>query len=69
MIQEEMDSQRMQRGYLLQNMTALLQGKGKEQNISYVKENFRCGGGVRYLHICLNDLSALDEMSDEKCRS
>lgn len=34
MIQEEMDSQRMQRGYLLQNMTALLQGKGKEQNIS-----------------------------------
>ena len=66
MIQEEMDSQRMQRGYLLQNMTALLQGKGKEQNISYVKENFRCGGGVRYLHICLNDLSALDEMSDEE---
>ena len=44
----------------------LLQGKGKEQNISYVKENFRCGGGVRYLHICLNDLSALDEMSDEE---
>ena len=28
MIQEELDSQRMQRGYLLQNMTALLQGKG-----------------------------------------
>lgn len=66
MIQEELDSQRMQRGYLLQNMTALLQGKGKEQNLSYVKEHFRCGGSVRYLHICLNDLSALDEMSDEE---
>ena len=63
---ENIRRQRMQRGYLLQNMTALLQGKGKEQNISYVKENFRCGGGVRYLHICLNDLSALDEMSDEE---
>jgi len=66
MIQEEMDSQRMQRGYLLQNMMALLQGKGKEENISYVKENFRCSEGVRYLHICLNDLSALEEMSDEE---
>lgn len=65
-IQEEIDSQRMQRGYLLQNMMALLQGKGKEQNISYIKENFRCGNGVRYLHICLNDLSALEEMSDEE---
>lgn len=66
MIQEEMDSRRMQRGYLLQNMTALLQGKGREQNITYVKENFRCGQGIRYLHICLNDLLALEEMSDEE---
>lgn len=45
MIQEEMDSRRMQRGYLLQNMTALLQGKGREQNITYVKENFAVGRG------------------------
>lgn len=66
MIQEEMDSQRMQRGYLLQNMMALLQGKGKDENISYVKENFRCSKGVRYIHICLNDLSTLEEMSDEE---
>lgn len=66
MMQEEMDSQRMQRGYLLQNMMALLQGKGKEQNLSYIRENFHCGEGVRYLHICLNDLSALEEMSDEE---
>lgn len=65
-MQEEMDSQRMQRGYLMQNMMALLQGKGKEQNVAYVKENFRCEEGVRYLHICLNDLSALEEMSDEE---
>lgn len=66
MMQEEIDSQRMQRGYLLQNMMALLQGKGKEENLSYVKENFHCGSGSRYLHICLNDLSALEEMSDEE---
>lgn len=66
MMQEEMDSQRMQRGYLLQNMMALLQGKGKEQNLSYVRENLHCGTGARYLHICLNDLSALEEMSDEE---
>ncbi len=66
MMQEEIDSRRMQRGYLMQNMMALLQGKGKEQNVSYVKENFRCSEGVRYIHICLNDLSALEEMSDEE---
>lgn len=65
-IQEELDSRRMQRGYLLQNMTALLQGKGKEENLTYVRENFRCGQGIRYLHICLNDLLALEEMSDEE---
>lgn len=65
-IQEELDSRRMQRGYLLQNMTALLQGKGKEENLAYVRENFRCGQGIRYLHICLNDLLALEEMSDEE---
>ncbi len=66
MIQEEIDSQRMQRGYLLQNMMALLQGKAKEQNLSYIKENLHCGTAARYLHICLNDLSALEEMSDEE---
>lgn len=66
MIQEEIDSQRMQRGYLLQNMMALLQGKAKEQNLSYIRENFHCGSAARYLHICLNDLSALEEMSDEE---
>lgn len=65
-IQEEIDSKRMQRGYLMQNMMALLQGKGKEQDINYVKENLRCGEGARYLHICLNDLAALEEMSDEE---
>lgn len=65
-IQEEIDSRRMHRGYLMQNMMALLRGKGKEQNISYVKEHFRCGEGTRYLHICLNDLAVLEEMSDEE---
>lgn len=64
--QVELDSKKMQRGYLLQNMTALLRGKGKEQNLSYVREHFRCTGGLRYLHICLNDLQVLEEMSDEE---
>lgn len=65
--EEEPVSREMQRGYLLQNMAALLQGKGKEQNLSYVRENLRCmTGGCRFLHICLNDLSALEEMSDEE---
>lgn len=64
--EEQIGNREMQRGYLLQNMAALLQGKGKEQNLSYVRENLRCLGGCRYLHICLNDLSALEEMSDEE---
>ncbi|MDE6319575.1 MAG: response regulator, partial [Lachnospiraceae bacterium] len=64
--QEELDTKRMQRGYLLQNMSALLQGRADEQRLSYVREHFRCPGGIRYLHICLNDLAALEEMTDEE---
>lgn len=64
--QEELDTKRMQRGYLLQNLSALLQGRTEEQRLSYVQEHFRCPGGMRYLHICLNDLAALEEMTDEE---
>ncbi len=65
-VREEIDNKEMQRGYLLQSMSALLQGKEKEQNVKYVEEHLRCVGGVRYIHICLNDLSVLEEMSDEE---
>lgn len=66
-VREEIDNKEMQRGYLLQSMSALLQGKGKEQNVKYVEEQLGCmGEGVRYIHICLNDLSMLEEMSDEE---
>lgn len=64
--QEELDAKRMQRGYLLQNLSALLQGRTEEQRLSYVREHFRCQGGIRYLHICINDLAALEEMTDEE---
>ncbi|MCX4338724.1 MAG: response regulator [Lachnospiraceae bacterium] len=64
--QEELDTKKMQRGYLLQNLSVLLQGRTEEQRLSYVREHFRCTGGVRYLHICLNDLAALEEMTDEE---
>ncbi|MDE5931645.1 MAG: response regulator [Lachnospiraceae bacterium] len=65
-VREEIDNKRMHRGYLLQNMTALLQGKIQEQGLTYIKEHFRHSEWLRYLHICLNDLSALEEMSDEE---
>ncbi len=64
--QEELDTKRMQRGYLLQNMSALLKGRTDEQRLTYVREHFRCSGSMRYLHICLNDLAALEEMTDEE---
>lgn len=60
----EVDNRKMQRGYLLQNMAELLQGK--ETNLSYLKENLNCNGAVRYIHICLNDMQLLEEMSDEE---
>lgn len=63
---EEIDNERMHRGYLLQNMSALLQGKAQEQGLAYIKDHFRHSEWLRYLHICLNDLSALEEMSDEE---
>ncbi len=63
---EEIDNRRMHRGYLLQNMVALLQGRANAQGLAFIKENFRSSEWFRYLHICLNDLSALEEMSDEE---
>lgn len=65
-VREENDNRRMLRGYLLQNMTALLQGKAQEQGLSFIKKNLRHSECLRYLHICLNDLSTLEEMSDEE---
>ncbi len=65
-VQKEDDNRRLQRGYLLQNMMALLQGKAQGQGLSYIKKNLRYSETLRYLHICLNYLSALEEMSDEE---
>ncbi len=65
-VREEIDNRRMHRSCLMQNLMALLQGKIQEEVLSYIRQNLRYSDCLRYIHICLNDLSALEEMSDEE---
>lgn len=65
-VKEEVDNKKMQQGYLLQNMARLLQGKAKESDLEYLKENLMCSDEMRYVHVCLNDMKMLEDMSDEE---
>lgn len=68
-VQKEADDRRMQRACILQNLIALLCGKFEDRNLEYVKESLSLSPEMRYIHICLNDITAIEELTDDEIRS
>lgn len=64
--QEAEAGRKMQQTYLMQNLIALLRGKYEQAHLNYVTENLKLSDGIRYIHICLDNISLLEEMSDDE---
>ena len=57
----------MQEMQLKQYIIALLRGKQNEEELKYVKERLRLGdGGLRYIHISMQNISDIEELSDSE---
>lgn len=66
---EEFDRQNqvdrnMQQAFLVQNLVMLLRGKYTEHNLEFIKNNIKIDGPMRYVHISLERISELEEMTD-----
>lgn len=61
------NERRMQEMQLKQYIIALLRGKQNEEELKYVKERLRLGdGGLRYIHISMQNISDIEELSDSE---
>lgn len=67
-VKKEEDDRRMQKAYTSQNLTALLCGQFDESNLLYVKNSLLLSDEIRYIHICLDDITALEELTDDEIR-
>ncbi len=66
---ETENSEQMQQAYLYHNLTALIHGNYKPENLEYVQKNMPVlglAGGARYIHIHFKDCLFLEEMDDEE---
>lgn len=63
---EEAKQKKLQRSYLIQNLTTLFKGKADAAVLEYVKSNLEFSEGVRYIQICLDSLGHLEEMADDE---
>ena len=68
-VQEVETGKMMQKTYLVQNLIALLRGKFEQSHLDYVRENLRVDGAVRYVHISLDNISDVEELSDDELAS
>lgn len=69
MEQETENSEQMQQAYLYHNLTALIHGKYKPENLEYVQKSIPVlglGSGIRYIHIHLRDCLSMEELDDEE---
>lgn len=66
---ERAEEEQIQRAYLVQNLSVLLRGIYEESQLKYVKENLRLSKQLRYIHISMDNIAMLEELSDEEVTS
>jgi len=67
-LKQEDENRKIEKLYLMQNVNALLTGKYENADLKYVKENMDLSGKLRYVHIGLDNLSQLEDLSDEELK-
>ncbi len=65
-VQERARQKTFQRSYLVQNLSALIRGKGGSVELEYVKDNMAFSKGVRYVQIVFENQDSLSECSDNE---
>lgn len=68
-LQQEADSRRMHRACLIQNLLPVISGSYEPFHLEYVLKHLKHSKGVSYIHICLDKLAVLEEMSDQEVRA
>ncbi|MGN0351872.1 MAG: response regulator [Roseburia sp.] len=58
----------MEQAYLARHIIALVQGKFDNLNLEYVREHMRCGKGVRYVEIQMEDIFDEEGTADREMR-
>ena len=66
---EAVEEKAMMRARLIQNLSVLLRGKFGDEHLSYIRRNFKTSEKMRFIHICLDDITILEEMSDDEIMS
>ncbi len=64
--QEEEEGKELQRAALVQNLSVLLRGKRNMEHLTYVKEHLKLSDKIRYIHISMDDIALLEELSDDE---
>ena len=63
---EALEEKKMMRARMVQNLSVLLRGKFTDEHLDYVKKHLHTSERIRYIHICLDDIARLEEMSDDE---
>ena len=64
----EGENRKLERIYLIQNLMVLLTGKYENANLKYIRDNMHLSDKVRYVHIGIDNIAQLEEMSDEELK-
>lgn len=67
-LRQEDENRKIEKLYLMQNVTALLAGKYESADLEYIKDNIPLSGKIRYVHIGLDNYSQLEDLSDDELK-
>ena len=59
-------AEKLKRACLVQYILAILNGKSNQHQVDYVCENLITGGDMNFVHITLDNVASLEEMTDEE---
>ena len=66
---ENRKTEQLERSYLDQNILSLLRGKWEKVNLDYVKKHLNLQGEIRYIHITMDHLALIEELTDDEIQS
>ncbi|NLG03237.1 MAG: response regulator [Clostridia bacterium] len=64
--QEESVNEEVRQAMFIQNLVPLMRGKYEQNHIDYVREHMRLSKGIRYIHLSIDSIAVLEELSDEE---
>lgn len=59
-------AEKLKRACLVQYLLAIFNGKSNQHQIDYVHENLDIGGNMNFIHVTIDNIANLDEMTDEE---